>query len=93
MPILRLTVPGVSDFAAFLQRFRSDPEWEKYVVAPATAADVYGKPGAERDCFPTIDYVVHTVLERPPGFMLGPQCLYMPITRDLEEHLAQWLTT
>ena len=89
MPILRLTVPEVSDFAAFLQRFQSDAEWQKYVVAPATAADVYGKPGAENDCFPTIDYVVHTALDRPPGLMLGPQCLYMPVTRDIEEHLAQ----
>ncbi len=89
MPILRLTVTGLSDYAAFLQRFQSDRGgWEKYVVAPAAAADVYGKPGAERDCFPTVDYVVHTVLERPPGLMLGPQCLYMPITRDMEEHLA-----
>ena len=82
-------MPGVSDYEAFLQRFRSDREWEKYVVAPPTAADVYGKPGAESDRFPTVDYVVHTILERPPGLMLGPQCLYMPITRDMEDHLAR----
>jgi hypothetical protein len=88
IPILRLTVPGLSDYAAFLQRFQSDREWEKYVVTPATAADVYRKPGAESDCFPTVDYVVHTVLERPPGLLLGPQCLYMPVTRDMEEHLG-----
>jgi hypothetical protein len=89
MPILRLTVPGVSDYAAFLQRFQSEREWEKYVIAPSTAADVYGKPGAERDCFPTVDYVIHTVLERPPGLIFGPQGLYIPITRDMEDHLAR----
>lgn len=83
VPMLRLTLPGVSDFTEFLQRFRKERKWKDHVVPAARAAFKDGE-----DCFPTIDYVIHTVLERPPGFLLGPQCVYMPIIPDLEGILA-----
>lgn len=60
-PLLRLSVPGVDDVRAFLAPFQQDPEWERYIVRPA----MVGEPG---DRFPSIEHVVHTVLERPPGF-------------------------
>lgn len=33
--LLRLTMPGVSDYGEFLARFQNDPDWERYVLHPA----------------------------------------------------------
>lgn len=68
MPMLRLTMPGVSDYAKFLQRFSTIPNWRDCVVQPAEAANVHGTVGKEVDSFPKIDHVIHTVLERPLDF-------------------------
>jgi hypothetical protein len=73
--LLRLTIPGVEDFKEFLQPYQKDPKWKDFVVPAAHTVSPYH---ASLDCFPTIDHVIHTFLERPPGFILGPQCLYLP---------------
>lgn len=60
-PLLRLSIPGVQDVKTYLEDFQSSRDWERYVVSPAMI-------GEQGDCFPVIDNLIHTVLERPPGF-------------------------
>ena len=86
-PFLRLTIPGVSNFDDFLGRFQRIPSWKRYVVGPLEAAG-FGPEGVEKDPFPTIDHVVHTILNRPPGFMVGPSQLFLPILPAVEEALV-----
>jgi hypothetical protein len=73
-PLLRLSVPGVRDVRAFLEPFQRDADWETCVVNPVML-------GERDDCFPRVDDVVHTVLERPPGFFCSQdgRYLYFPL--------------
>jgi hypothetical protein len=77
MPMLRLTMPGVTDFTAFLQRFKGERDWERYVVG---ASQTGFASGPHADCFPTIDHVIHTLLELPTELVVGPDCIYMCMT-------------
>lgn len=86
-PFLRLTIPGISNFDDFLKRFQTAPNWKRYVVGPLQAAGL-GPKGVEKDPFPTIDHVVHTILDRPPGFMIGPSKMFLPILPSVEEALV-----
>ena len=76
-PLLRLTMPGVTDFAEFLRQYQKKSDWERYVVGAAQAGF---QSGSSVDCFPTIRHAVHTLLELPTHLMVGPSCLYMWIT-------------
>jgi len=70
VPLLRLSLPGVHNVREFLEDFQKNGDWEHYVVSPAML-------GERGDCFPTIDYVIHTVLERPPGFFCSKDSQYL----------------
>lgn len=69
-PLLRLSIPGDGDAEAYLARFQRDPDWERFVVKP----DMIGEQG---DRFARPDHVVHTILERPPGFFCSKDRRYL----------------
>lgn len=73
-PGLRLTMPGIDNYQRFLRTFQDAADWQEYIVDPMPLG-----VGDVKDAFPSIDYVMHTVLERPPGFFTGKksECLYV----------------
>ena len=63
-PYLRISLPNVKNIGSYLKGFVDCPDWKQYVVNPSMSL----KKG---DHFPSIDHVIHTVLERPPGFFVS----------------------
>ena len=76
IPALRLSMPGVDDQAEFLRSFQGDPDWARYVVQPTLVG------AREDDPFPTIDHVMHTALERRPGFAAGKDGIYFLLMEE-----------
>lgn len=70
VPVLRLVLPDLDDHGAFLHSVRANKDWEQYLV-PAVGL------GMTEDCFPSVEHVLHTVLEIPPGIATAKECLYM----------------
>jgi len=62
LPAIRLSMPGVDDLGSLLEEFQRAPDWQRYVVEPVR----FIKGGG--DNFPTIDHVIHTVLDQTAGF-------------------------
>ena len=56
-PALRISHPDVPDMAAYIGGFQQRRNWEGYLVHS------YDAMRPSRDTFPTIDHVVHTILE------------------------------
>lgn len=88
IPLLRLSLPGVTDMKRFLEEFKNCRDWKQYVVPPIAAL-------GKRDCFPTIDHVIHTVLERPPGFFCSTDLRHLffylvpvPTVQDVQKLLS-----
>jgi hypothetical protein len=69
-PIVRLALPEVENRESFLKSFQEEPDWRQYVVEPMML-------GERGDCFPTLRHVIHTVLERPPGFFYSKDSQYL----------------
>lgn len=76
-PLLRLTFPGILNVEPLIKEFQSSPDWQDYVVNPTMISE-------QVDPFPTIEHVIHTVLERPPGFFHSRdgRYLYFFLTGD-----------
>jgi hypothetical protein len=74
-PALRVSRSGVTDYQAFLKQFQTTSSWQEFVVEPMMLGAFDG------DKFPDIRHVMHTVLERPPGFFGSPdwRILYLPL--------------
>ena len=69
-PLLRLSLPNVQNVQDYLAEFQKDPDWERHVVRPTMI-------GEQGDCFPAVDNVIHTILERPPGFFCSNDRRYL----------------
>ena len=76
IPVLRITKPGVDDYKTFIEGFQNDPDWEQYVVPPFNTIRTSNR---KIDYFPTIDHVVHTMLE-VLSFAGSDNCLYLFFT-------------
>jgi hypothetical protein len=70
IPSLLTSLPEVNDHMEFLKNFQNDAKWQCYVVDPIML-------GVQGDRFPSIDHVVHTILERPPGFFVAENGRYL----------------
>ena len=73
VPILRLALHGVKNQKLFLDTFQNDPNSQNYVVDPIML-------GERGDCFPSLAHVIHTALERPPGFFYSRDRQYLFFT-------------
>ena len=87
-PMLKLTKEGIDDYEKFIENFQRSPNWKNFVVNPSEAAQIHNFRMEGMDLFPTIDHVIHTILERQPGILLGDQCLYLAITQAEEDYLS-----
>lgn len=76
IPVLRITKPGVNDYKTFIEGFQNDPNWGQFVVPPLNTIRTANR---KTDYFPTIDHVVHTMLE-VLSFAGSDNCLYLFFT-------------
>lgn len=77
-PAIKLRHPEVEDHCQFLNKFQTADNWQEFVVEPTTL--LTRRKGD--DPFPTIDHVVHTLLERKdgcfvPGLPCGKEFMYV----------------
>ena len=68
---IRFSIKWVENLALIWNKFQQDENWERYIVDPPTYFLGGSSAGYDQfsNPFPTIDYVVHTVLERFPGLI------------------------
>lgn len=79
-PLLRLKRAELVDAETsetFLRPYYDAPDWEAFVVQPATTTR-WGV-GHEANVFATLGHVVHTALEKLGGLGAGPGCLYLQL--------------
>ncbi len=74
--LLHLTAPSIRDYVGFMKQCSRDPKWKSYYV-PALAT--FRARGHEKDSFPSLDHVMHTLIESIPGIGAGPAGIYVPI--------------
>src|SRR6266446_3971888 len=70
IPILRLSLPGVDNIVKFMEDFQNVADWKRYIVHPLMLS-------LRGDSFPSIDHVIHTILERPPGLACTRDSKYL----------------